>query len=285
MSNLVNETPIPVGWEIIRDPFHEPPSILNDQTNSNALVVLQLLMASAPLMRLLFEHNHCDAFNCFQIKSNIGREEHGKCNLIKDIEYSYLVHEVMVMMGFRQMTKERGCTCNKHPTSTGCKIPRETTSHTSAINGSMVLRNLFRLYAMRKCPMVAAKEIRPDQNIEFLKTIETKSVRKEDLTYFDKLRNHKEKKLDTTRETWMTKYNNCWKKAGSVLSHAWYGMEGSLSASDYSYMDFKTSLSGKSYNILPSNATTLFETHARCEYNEDQWHSFELSSLLDPKLE
>ncbi|KAI3383534.1 hypothetical protein SNEBB_001568 [Seison nebaliae] len=169
------------GSKTLRDPFDTPSSILNIDGNCLSISTLQLLMASPSLMFLFYEHNYCSTFTCFQLQLHIAKNKEGKCNLIKDIEYSYLVHEVMVMMGFRTSENEmKGHSCKNHPISTGCRMLKNYTSHLDTVNGSLVLHNFYHLYTMRENQMIAKGEIQQSSALnspELLSRIGTKSVR------------------------------------------------------------------------------------------------------------
>ncbi|KAI3383141.1 hypothetical protein SNEBB_005237 [Seison nebaliae] len=172
-----------------RDPFTRPANIYNKDNVCFSLTALQIIMASPSLMLLLYDHNHCTSFNCFQLSHNIPQtlRSFRPINSIKDIEYTYLVHEVMVMMGFHSPDNNtKGLSCTKHPYSIGCKGAVSVDTHPELHYGSLVLWNLYRLLSMKNNKKLIKKEstISNVKNChKILSEISTQSVRRTNLNY------------------------------------------------------------------------------------------------------
>ncbi|KAI3384017.1 hypothetical protein SNEBB_001884 [Seison nebaliae] len=112
--------------DIIRDPFSEPPKLINSDSVCLSIAMLQLLMASPSLMFKLYHHNYCSSLTCFQLKLNIPNNINKDMRWEKNIEYAYLVHEVLMMMGLRARDNEqKGFTCDNNVFSTGCDLKRD----------------------------------------------------------------------------------------------------------------------------------------------------------------
>ncbi|KAI3387936.1 hypothetical protein SNEBB_001571 [Seison nebaliae] len=255
---------------IIRDPFGKPSSILNIGGNCLSITTLQLLMASPSLMFLFYEHNYCSTLTCFQLQLHIAKNKEGKCNLIKDIEYSYLVHEVMVMMGFRTSEKERkGHSCMNHPTSTGSQIHKDYIFHPDTVNGSLVLHNFYHLCTMRKNGMINKKEIQQSalNTPELLSTIDTKSVREKFLNYTDnKIKNFK---FDDDELDIEMKLMNFISTIAQTIGYLKGGI--SVAAGKYRYSNF--------INVMPKCALLtfidfLFIGNGAVHQNETVAHTF-----------
>ncbi|KAI3386345.1 hypothetical protein SNEBB_010779, partial [Seison nebaliae] len=143
--------------DIIRDPFSEPPKIINLDGVCFSITMLQLLMASPSLMFTLYHHNYCSSLTCFQLKLNIPNNINKDMRWEKNIEYAYLVHEVLVMMGLRARDNEqKGFTCDNNVFSTGCDLKRDEPPGYQ--NGTNLLWNFYHLVTMRSNCLVARME-------------------------------------------------------------------------------------------------------------------------------
>ncbi|KAI3383143.1 hypothetical protein SNEBB_005239 [Seison nebaliae] len=122
MSYLSVTPPAKRNPNVIRDPFTTPPHILNRDEVCFSVTVLQLIMASPSLMVLLYEHNYCSLYTCNVLDFNIPQQSNAPMNWIDNIEYAYIIHEVMTMMGFQSNKDEKkGIACCSHTASTGCQ--------------------------------------------------------------------------------------------------------------------------------------------------------------------
>ncbi|KAI3389337.1 hypothetical protein SNEBB_001454 [Seison nebaliae] len=256
--------------KVVRDPYDKPANILDIDGNCLSITTLQIIMTSPSLMLLFYQHNYCTALTCLQVRHNIVENKRGKCKLIKDIEYSYLIHEVMVMMGFRASEKEKkGFSCNEHPSSTGCHTPKNCPDIT---NGSVVLKNLCRLYTMRENEEIANAEHQVFSRVhsqKLLPIINVRKIRQNFLNYTDnKVKNLKLNDDNVRKGLSYFPTNVLWK----TINNYEYDKRGLTSAVmtqlAYKYLNvrFKT--------ILIFLMNILFVEHGGTRQNETVAHTF-----------
>ncbi|KAI3378018.1 hypothetical protein SNEBB_000208, partial [Seison nebaliae] len=189
MTTLIHKSEIEL--EDIRDPYNTPPHILNKCGVCYTLTALQLIMASPSLMVLLYENNHCSPEICSQLQKNIPLKSKTKIKLEQNIEHAYLIHEVMIMMGFQSDDSQlhKGFSCKDHPHSSGCRkleenvklkethIGKRECRSTNITNPLQLVRQKFLNYSFER------PEIRTEQ-LQFYDDNDRKGIWKSLKNYF-----------------------------------------------------------------------------------------------------
>ncbi|KAI3378824.1 hypothetical protein SNEBB_002861 [Seison nebaliae] len=116
MSKRKISLPLPYENEVIRDPVETPCCLKNTANFCISISVLQIIMATPYLVKRLVDDSICTPNVCSILNKVNSTQDYNICRLPSNIQYTYLKHEIMLLMGLHKPN----CLGNQPEFTYGC---------------------------------------------------------------------------------------------------------------------------------------------------------------------